>query len=389
MTSYLLPTCCLLLLSSSVGCLADDSKTTDELREIREELALLHTGQQQLASAVDAILAALSGHGGILPKGVPLDNLSTSTLHVPFRGNELASIGVLEFSDYQCPYCREHFERTLPVLEEKYIKNGKIRYFVRDFPLEPIHPQAERWAEATHCAEEMGHFWELRSSLFKNQSEGNMENALAAIPSSDRGAFDRCMMERRFEARVRDDVTEGKRLGVNGTPEFLIGYFDTNDPTELKCVRRLSGTVPVDDFQSAIESVVAVIELNEARARLAAAQDRPMSESGFRALLGKPVPAVRVDDLKRVWSFLVEQERASQTSVNVKLLEKLCPPNTNVMAVYFRSTLITTLLHQGRLGGRRDGKTRPDEKVFEVVANFPLPQGSEKVDVEALVAALK
>ena len=82
---------------------------------------------------------------------------------------------------------------------------------------------------------------------------------------------------------------------------------------------------------------------------------------------------------------MVDQEHDQQTSVNVKLLEKLCPPNTNVMVVYFRSTLITILLH----GPLRGNKTAPDEKLFEVVANFPLPQGSEKVDVEALVAALK
>ena len=114
----------------------------------------------------------------------------------------------------------------------------------------------------------------------------------------------------------------------------------------------------------------------------------PMPESSFRALLGKPVPAIRVEDLKRVWSFLVEQDRDHpKTSVDVKLLERFCPPDTNVMAVHFRSTLITILLRQGRLG-RQSANTLPDQKVFEVVANFPLPEGPQKVDIDALVATL-
>ena len=116
-----------------------------------------------------------------------------------------------------------------------------------------------------------------------------------------------------------------------------------------------------------------------------------MPESGLRASLGRPVPAVQVDDLKRVWSFLAEQDRdphpAGPSSVDIKLLVDLCAPNANVLAVSFRSMLITLLLHQGRLDRWRD-ENGLLERVFEVSANFPLPQGLENADVDALVAAL-
>jgi len=285
--------------------------------------------------------------------------------------------------------------RTMPTLDEKYIKTGKIRYFVRDFPLEPIHPHAERWAEATHCAGEIGRYWELRSSLFTHQDEANMESALAtAIPFSDRGAFDKCMLEGRFASRVRADVAEGKRLGVTGTPEFLIGYIDTSQPYEFKGVRRLRGAASVDDFAAAIDSMQAGAELKETTGKspIEAAKDQLMPQSVFGAFRGKPVPIVQVEDLKRVWSFLSEQVRDAHSigvpAVDVKLLTDLCGPNANVLAVFFRATLITALLQGGQLDQWRDANSLRD-KVFELAASFPLPQGLENADVEAFLAALK
>src|SRR5450432_1609388 len=110
-----------------------------------------------------------------------------------------------------------------------------------------------------------------------------------------------------------------------------------------------------------------------------------MSESGFGAFIGKPVPAVRVDDVRRIWSFLTEQARDTHfeggTAVNVKLLADLCAPNANILAVYFRATLITALLQQGQLDRWRDGNSLL-ERVFEVAANFALPQGLENADLD-------
>jgi hypothetical protein len=110
-----------------------------------------------------------------------------------------------------------------------------------------------------------------------------------------------------------------------------------------------------------------------------------MSQSGFGEFVGKPVPAVWVDDVRRVWSFLTEQARG--TGVNVKLLSDLCAPNANILAVYFRATLITALLQQGQIDRWRDGNSLL-ERVFEVAASFPLPKGLENVDLDAVVAAL-
>jgi len=116
-----------------------------------------------------------------------------------------------------------------------------------------------------------------------------------------------------------------------------------------------------------------------------------MRESGFGAFIGAPVPAVKVDDLKRVWSFLNEQTRDTRleggTAVNMKLLTRLCSPNSNILAVYFRATLIEALLQQGRLDRLRKGEGLV-ERVFEVAATFALPRGPESVNLNALAAAM-
>jgi hypothetical protein len=120
-----------------------------------------------------------------------------------------------------------------------------------------------------------------------------------------------------------------------------------------------------------------------------------MPESDLRASIGRPVPAVRAEEVRRVWSFLAsEQARhprvhgGAVSSVSLKLLASLCDPNANVLAVWFRAALVEILLQQGRLDRWREGDSLRD-KVFEVAASFPLPRGLENADLDAFVAALE
>ena len=301
----------------------------------------------------------------------------------------------MEFSDYQCAYCREYFINTMPSLEEKYIKAGKIRYYVRDFPLSTIHPQAERMAEASHCAAEVGRYWEARDSLFMNQ-EGDFENSvLAAISAADRPRFQSCLSEARYAGRVREGVNEGKRLGIDGTHEFLVRYLDDPDhPGELKGVRRLIGAVRADEIAAAIEGVLGAAPQNSAVPGLAV-QSAPeynnsVSERTLEAFVGRPVPTVRAEDLRRVWSFLASEQSESQAqrSVSLNIVAGLCEPKADALAVWFRATLIQALLRRGQLDPWRDGSGLRD-KVFEVAAKFPLPKGPAEADLDAFVAAME
>jgi len=118
-----------------------------------------------------------------------------------------------------------------------------------------------------------------------------------------------------------------------------------------------------------------------------------MSDSALRAFVGRPVPAVHVGDVKRVWSFLASEQPADprvqrQASFNLKLLAGLCDKNADVLAVWFRATLVEALRKEGRLERWREGNSLRD-KVFDVAAAFPLPGGPANADLGAFVAALE
>jgi hypothetical protein len=117
-----------------------------------------------------------------------------------------------------------------------------------------------------------------------------------------------------------------------------------------------------------------------------------MPESYFRPSLGRPVPAVGAEDLRRVWTFLAsERARGAYEggeSIALKLLADICEANANVLAVWFRATLVEAVMQQRGSDRWREGKSLRD-RVFEVAASFPLPRGVENADFAAIVAALE
>jgi hypothetical protein len=114
------------------------------------------------------------------------------------------------------------------------------------------------------------------------------------------------------------------------------------------------------------------------------------NQSLFKSFVGRSIPAVRADDVRRVWSFLSEEVHRSGpgVGVNLKLLADLCDANANVLAVWVRAMLVMSLTQHGRLDGWREGNSL-GESVFELAARFPLSRGLGNVDPDAFVAALK
>jgi hypothetical protein len=116
----------------------------------------------------------------------------------------------------------------------------------------------------------------------------------------------------------------------------------------------------------------------------------PVSESALRAFVGRPVPTVHAEDLRRVWSFVASEqsEARARRSVGFNIVAGLCGQEADALAVWFRATLVPALLQGGRLDPWRDGSSLGD-KVFEVAAEFPLPRGPAKADLDAFVAAME
>src|SRR5690606_33679731 len=139
----------------------------------------------------------------------------------PTRGPADAPITLVEFSDYQCPYCKSA-EKVVAEVLERY--PTQVRLVFRHFPLVNIHPQARGAAEAAACAAEQGKFWEYHAVLFENSPKLAVTDlrSYANRVELDRPAFDACVAEERHAAQIEADVEMGQQSGVAGTPAFNV-----------------------------------------------------------------------------------------------------------------------------------------------------------------------
>jgi len=138
----------------------------------------------------------------------------------PTRGTPTAPVTIVEFEDFQCPFCRKAQDTVQQVLL-KY--KDSVRFVHRDFPLQPLHPTSWKAHEAAHCAAEQGKFWEFRDLLYKNApAPPEQLTAYASQLGLDSSAFKTCLDSGKFKAAVQKDEDEGDRLGVTGTPAFFI-----------------------------------------------------------------------------------------------------------------------------------------------------------------------
>src|SRR2546422_3701558 len=160
------------------------------------------------------------------------------------RGNPKAPVVIVEFSDFQCPYCRS-VQPTLKNLLAKY--EGRVSLSYRDLPLRDIHPQAQMAAEASRCAGEQGKFWEYHDLLFENQNKLNREGLVEQARSLklDEKQFDSCLSSDKYKAQIEHDRQLGLRAGLTGTPGFFING------------NMLSGNLPQDSFEKVIQAELA------------------------------------------------------------------------------------------------------------------------------------
>jgi protein-disulfide isomerase len=160
------------------------------------------------------------------------------------RGNPNAPVTIVEFSDFQCPYCQRAYPTVQAVLS-KYAKQVKLSY--RDFPLRGLHPQAEMAAQASRCAGEQGKFWEYHDELFNKPNQLSKEQLAehATTVGLDREQFQACLDSGRFDGSIEQDLQEGMQAGVTGTPAFFIDGI------------LVSGAQPASVFEKTIEGELA------------------------------------------------------------------------------------------------------------------------------------
>lgn len=225
------------------------------------ELARISSRLDSFAVTLTAVTTALNrGSGPTGPTSVTVGAQGAASL-----GLATAPVTIVEFTDYQCPFCARHATETLDFLKREHIEPGKVRYVIRDLPLTELHPIAARAAEAARCAGAQfeSAYWAYHDALFEAQKglADSSLTTLAAAGGLDVGAFGTCLSANRFTSAVEKDAAEARAAGLGSTPAFVIGSTPSGDSLTGKV---LLGAYPFSAFEAAID------ELLEAGASLSA-----------------------------------------------------------------------------------------------------------------------
>lgn len=177
----------------------------------------------------------------------------------PAIGDAKAPLTMVEFSDYDCPFCRRFATQVMPRLRKEYIDTGKLRYVFRDFPLTRIHPKAKSVAVAAHCAGEQDKYWEMHDILFLKNRERSPDliTGHAKAVGLDEAKFSECIESKRYDGQIAADLSDGQKAGVRGTPTFFVGPTTNGISIMGRAVR---GARPYAAFKGTLDAVLAELE---------------------------------------------------------------------------------------------------------------------------------
>ena len=205
------------LMAQKKGAAADQTITREQadqiIKELRQIRELLEKQQKPPAAQPDQ------------PSRATITDLTA----VPMLGDKNAPITIVEYTDYQCPFCQRFHLSAYPEIKKNYIDTGKVRFYSKDLPLD-FHPNAMRAAQAARCAGEQGKFWEIRNTMGANPDKLDMGHIMgfATDLKLDTQKFQDCVNSDKYKDKVQADVAEAMRVGANGTPAFIVGKSTGN-----------------------------------------------------------------------------------------------------------------------------------------------------------------
>lgn len=190
----------------------------------------------------------------------PLERLQPNSLLVATAtaaaaGSEAATLAVVEFSDFECPFCGQHARQTYLDIEREFVKTGSVRYVFRHLPLRGRHPNAAAAAQAAECARREGRFWPMHALLFQNQKALARDRLIGygEAVALDRSSFEACL-DHSADTAVPEDEAMASRLQIASTPTFLIGRLGRDGTVNV--LRRLNGALPFQMFKTVLEELL-------------------------------------------------------------------------------------------------------------------------------------
>lgn len=245
--------CALPMLTISLSAHAEDWITEEvlkQLTEIRQELKFLKGEVNTLNQEVKNLTVTKNVRQQDVVSSVELGEL-------PRLGSSDANIVIVEFSEYQCPYCSRHFKQTMPLIKSNYLENNKVQYVKRDFPLS-FHNKARGAAIAARCVanQDEAAYWSMNKELLENGSAAlNVDNykKIAEKLKLDIDKYSTCLDDAEIAKKVEEDMLYGQQVGVSGTPAFFIGKLEDGKIVNAK---RLVGAQPYSAFSRVVNSLL-------------------------------------------------------------------------------------------------------------------------------------
>ena len=230
--------------------------------ELNDEIQELRKGQEQIQKDLEEIKNLLKEGAKAAPAKAKFKPTDIKLGDVATKGDSSAPVTLVEYSDYHCPYCKRHAETVLTKLQENYIDTGKLRFVMRENPIPNLHPRAYAASVAVLCAGDQGDYWGMHDALFNNQKAKQDEDfkAMADSIGLDATAFSACLSSDKFAKQITADQAEAKKLGVSGTPSFVVGLTDTKDPDTVHLTKFIRGAQPYANFASAIDELLKTTE---------------------------------------------------------------------------------------------------------------------------------
>lgn len=225
---------------------------------------LISGGVLKISSTGNQVTTTPPSNGGSIAPQAPQKPTSAkvSLDDDPVLGTSNAKVTLIEFSDYECPFCKRHFEQVYPQIKKDYIDTGKVKLVFRDFPLSFHDPMATVEAIAATCAKDQGgdaSYYKFHDAMFEQTtSNGNgLSKDKLWVIASDLGLnvsnFKACVESEKYKAEVSKDIADGSAAGISGTPAFLIGKSDSSGIINGTI---LVGAQPYNAFQAVIDPLL-------------------------------------------------------------------------------------------------------------------------------------
>jgi protein-disulfide isomerase len=233
----------------------DTATIQQDIKALKRDVSALSEKQQQIIDQLSELKRLLQANSE-----------TRGAVHVPtsivlhgelFKGAISAQVAIIEYGDFECPFCGQFMREVYPQIISKYISTVKVKYFYRDLAM-PMHPHALSAARAARCAGEQGKLWEMRESLFANQAalaDKDLSSRAQEL-GLDTGKFVECVSSERYTEDIRRSFSEAQKMGIGGTPTFLLGIVESDGQT-VRIEKTIIGAYPYEVFQSDLEELLA------------------------------------------------------------------------------------------------------------------------------------